>query len=210
MTMLETFGLTEYPTMAAPWRSANEGEAWVWGDYFATFQTRPPTMSEMVSTIAGKPRRPQAMTYLYAITVFYRRDRNPSACPVMSVGIEQADYDGAAKIALSAGMPVSPEMPRSGKGPMFVGMFTADGHENYGEYVGPMDPDAIRKRLLQVIAVRLKLSGNPTLIGTIDDVFGHPMTGVPARQAKKGCLGVLLLGFCVGGGAAICSARLLI
>ena len=147
--------------------------------------------------MAGESRQPSSMIYLYAMTVFYRRDRNPSARPVISVGLEQVDYD----VAASMGLPMVPGTPRSGKGPVFLGMFTAQGHLNLGKYDGSPDRAAIRDRFLHIVTHKLMLSESPTLIGTIADAYGHPMTGVPPRNKSLGCVSavaivLLIFGVC--------------
>jgi hypothetical protein len=180
--MLEAIEYKKSATMAAPWSSKGKGETWALGDFFATFQTRPATLMEDLAMMAGVPPEPSPMTYLYAMTVFYRRDRNPSARPVISLGLEQADYD----VAASMGLPMVPGTPNSGKGPVVLGMFTAQGHVNFGEYDGSLDRSAIRDRFLHIVTQKLMLSGSPTLIGTIADAYGHPMLLAEARPRPVG------------------------
>ena len=62
-------------------------------------------------------------------------------------GLEQADYD----VAASMGLPIAPGTPNSGKGPVVLGMFTAQGHVSFGEYYGSPDRSAIRDRFLHIV-----------------------------------------------------------
>jgi hypothetical protein len=40
--MLEPLEIAKLPSMPYPWLSVDPGETWLWGDFFLTFQKRPP------------------------------------------------------------------------------------------------------------------------------------------------------------------------
>jgi len=69
--------LTKWPTLPDPWSSVDAGETWVWGDFFLTFQKKPKTVLDLIMEMQGKKAEYRGMTYHYAMSVFYRIDRNP-------------------------------------------------------------------------------------------------------------------------------------
>lgn len=170
--------------MPIPMQSCDPGEAWVWGNFFATLQKNPKVMSQHMQAMAGMPVTESfPMTYPYAMTVFYDKAKNPhgpSSRPVLCVGLEQMDYD--ALNALPGGDTVLLGGKQSGKGPLVVGVFHGGGRANLGEFDGVVSADSARERFFAVIRSQLGLSGEPVRIGTIKDVFGHPNTGWPAQS----------------------------
>jgi len=174
----ELIALTEWPSMPVPIQSKDPGEAWVWGDFFATLQKDPPLMCQHMQAILGKPvMKTPPMSYLYAMTVFYDKSKNPhgpSSRPVLCVGLEQADFDAMAKL------PGGKEAilgDQRGKGPLVVGVFSASGRLNLGAYDGLVTAESARSHFFTVIRSLLALSGEPVQIGTINDIYGHPNTG---------------------------------
>ena len=68
--------LTKWPTLPAPWSSVDSGETWIWGDFFLTFQKKPKNVLDLTMEMQGKKAEYRGMTYHYAMSVFYRIDRN--------------------------------------------------------------------------------------------------------------------------------------
>ncbi|NLV45894.1 MAG: hypothetical protein GXY07_15500 [Candidatus Hydrogenedentes bacterium] len=175
--------LKDWPTLPAPWSSIDPGETWVWGDFFLTFQKRPKTISDLAIEMAGERSRfKDLMIYHYAISVFYRYDRNPhgpSKRPIMVITLEQSDKNSFDKMAgiRNLQQPLSEE----NMGPIFFGMFFNDKHHNFGEYVGLLSPQTVKQKFFDTISVYLRLTGQPKFIGTLQQAFGHPETGLSPR-----------------------------
>lgn len=184
--------------MPAPLSSTSPGEAWVWGDYVLVLQTHPKTVLDIMNEMTGKPAEEERdLDYPFAVTVYYRKDRNPhgpSSQPILVVGLERMDY---AKVAAKMGMAGS--IP-SGLGPPVLGIFTASSHLNMGGYEGALEIDAVRQRLFAVIADHFHPVGEAVRIGPISAIHGHPDTGWPAQKKKGGCMSavvaLLLLATC--------------
>lgn len=196
----ELIELTKWPTMPAPMQSSDAGEAWVWGDFFATLQKNPMLMSQGIQAMLGKQvTKSPPMAYPYAMTVFYNKAKNPhgpSSRPVLCVGIEQADY-GALAALLGSEAANLPQIAQGTKGPLMIGIFSGEGRLNLGEFDGFVTADTARECFFNVIRSQLGLTGDPVRIGTIKDVYGHPDTGWPADSGlagaskKSGCTAVL-------------------
>ena len=180
----DLISLTEFPTMPALFSSDSPGEAWVWGDFFATLQTRPKLIIEAVNQVTGqKPSRLPPLEYPFAMSVFYRKDKNPhgpSSRPVLVATLER--------------MTLSPPTP------IVRGCFKAGIRMNQGTFEEELTQDNARRALLAAVRQSLGLSGEPVKIGTIADVYGHPNTVWPAQKkaAPGGCLTVLaVVGACL-------------
>lgn len=188
--------LTKYPTMPAPWSSADSGETWVWGDFFLTCQKKPKTVFDVTMEMQGKKDRYQGITYHYAISVFYHRNKNPcgpSGRPVMVIALEQANIGAMAGI-------LGVETDSNGMGPMMVGLFTAEARTNLGKYDGETSTQTVKQHFFGILGRQLVLAGQPKLIGNLEQAYGHPETGMPPKAQKKGCalpavcLGIICLG----------------
>ena len=179
----------KFPTMPAPMQSSDAGEAWVWGDFFATLQKNPMLMGQVIQAMLGKQvTRTPAMTYLYAMTVFYNKAKNPhgpSSRPVLCVGVEQADYGALAALLGDEGANL-PQVKQGAKGPLMVGVFSGAGRLNLGEFDGFVTADTARECFFNIIRSQLGLTGDPIRIGAIKDVYGHPNTGWSAESASLG------------------------
>ena len=201
--------LTEVPTGPMPWVTSEPGDAYVWGDYVMLYQVRPPTIADGVATIAAFVRkdvkglgqfRSSPMTYLYSLTVLYRRQVYPSARPVRLFGLEQLDRT---KVPPEHRALVSDNMP-----PM-IGEFRKGSHLNYGAYAGKPTYEAVRKALLECARASLDLTGEPERIGTVADAKGHPKTGIAKESAanattpKAGCLACISV--LLGAGVLACN-----
>ena len=192
--------ISKWPSMPAPWSSSDSGEAWVWGDFVAIFQTKPISMGEQLLKIVGrKDISPRPIQYPFAMTMFYRQDRNPhgpSIRPILVATLERMDYsalglgiEGAALLGLGI----------RGIGPVVKGLFDAEGRYNLGQFEGELTPDSARKYFLNLVRSHLPLVGEPVKIGVMIDVFGHPNTGWPPNKKSKssGCISMLAILFVV-------------
>ena len=179
----ELINLTAFPSMAAPWSSQDEGETWVWGNFFCTMQKKPQSISDGIMAMTGqRTSMPGGIIYHYAVTVFYNKDKNPhgpSSRPVLSLGIEQLMMDG-----IDSGMP------------LVVGLFKSGVRLNLGNYNGNLTAEDVLDKFFSIIKSELKLNTEPQKIGTMKDAWGHPLTGwenhstnhqliKPLKSAKK-------------------------
>jgi hypothetical protein len=177
--------------------SSNPGEAWIWGDYVLTLQTQPKTVADAMHQITGtRQTAPSPIGYPFAVTVYYRKDKNPhgpSSRPICVVGLEKMNHAAAAAMLRSQGVNIT-ELGMTGDSPPVLGMFTAASRFNLGSYDGPTDVDSVRDQLFAIIGERLQAYGEPVKIGPISAIHGHPNTGWPALAPKKGgCAGLLLV-----------------
>lgn len=184
---MDLIALEKWPSMPSPWSSDTPGETWVWGDFFLILQSNPKLVAALMAEMQGRSLPPQTLSYPYALTVFYRRDRNPhgpSSRPVATMTLEKADLSalGGPKV-----------------GPIMVGLFLPVQRLNFGEYSGSQSMDAVRLHFFELLKNQIPVTGQPRRIGTMADAYGHPDTGLPARKEKSGCLGALLI---VGGALA--------
>ena len=191
--------LTKWPTLPAPWPSVDGGETWIWGDFFLTFQKKPKTVLDLTMEMQGKKAEYRGMTYHYAMSVFYRIDRNPhgpSHRPIMTVALEQADMDMLAKMLGSeAGEFLQAE--GGGKmGPLMIGLFSGETRLNLGEYEADASPKAVKRMFFEILGGQLGVSGQPKMIGDLAQAHGHSETGLPAKKKSSGCTPVILL--CIG------------
>ena len=190
--------VSKFPTMPMMWMSEDAGETWVWGEIFATFQKRPPPTIEGLQRLKEGRADRIGMRYHYCLTVFYRRDRSPhgpSSRPILVVAIEQTDYAAAYKYH---GTNYPSEFQTEGNGPLILGLFAGDGRWNLGEYEGQLETEAVRRRFFEIVRDRLPVNGYPERIGSIQDAYGNPRTGVPRRDRhetakKSGCATALVI-----------------
>ena len=186
--------LTTFASMPAPWSSEDEGETWVWGDFFGTIQKKPISIAKAARAMgmtSAESSLPMGITYHYAMTIFYNKNRNPhgpSNRPVLSIGIEESQMEGK-----SLGMPI------------MVGLFKGSSRSNLGNYNRTLNLDDVRKEFFGIMKSELKLRGKPVKIGTIKDAQGHPQTGwevmggdsndlVKPITKSSGCAGMVILG----------------
>lgn len=176
----DLISLTEFPSMPAPWSSQDDGETWVWGDYFATIQKEPVSIAQCAQVIAGNNAPMMAgMEYPYAMTAFYHKAKNPhgpSLSPIIVIALEKANYQMlAAKIGID--LASLAEVTGSAEGSLMLGMFKGSSRQNLGSYKGAVTVDSVREEFFRVMSKELGLSGSPEKIGTIEDAYGHPKTG---------------------------------
>lgn len=191
--------LTKWPTLPAPWSSVDAGETWVWGDFFLTFQKNPKTVLDLTKEMQGKKAEYRGMTYHYAMSVFYRIDRNPhgsSHRPIMTLALEQADMGMLAKMLGSEAGELLEAEGGSKMGPLMIGLFIGETRLNLGEYESDTSPQSVKRRFFEILGRQLEASGQPKMIGDLAQAHGNPETGLPAKKKKSGCLSVIL--FCIG------------
>lgn len=194
--------LTKWPTLPAPWSSIDAGETWVWGDFFLTFQKKPKTILDLTMEMQGKKAEFLGMTYHYAMSVFYRIDRNPhgpSQLPIMTVALEQADMGKLAKMLGSEAGEILQSEGGSRMGPLMIGLFAGEIRFNLGIYEGDTSPQSVKQRFFEILGRQLGVSGQPKMIGDIAQAHGHQETGLPAKKKTSGCLPVILLCIGIGG-----------
>jgi hypothetical protein len=205
--------ITNYPTMPSPFTVSDEGEAWTWGDFVLVLQSNPITLSEGLSKLAnelgrtklGKAFEKPPIEYPFAMSVYYRMDKNPhgpSRRPVMVVTLEKADYQKIlAKMREMGADTSSINIPSDS--PLMLGLFDATKRKNLGNYLGDDSREAVSETFFQIIGSELALNGEPNRIGVIKDIYGHPDTGWPIEKSstssattenKKGCLSVVAIG----------------
>lgn len=198
-TVFALLELTKWPTLPAPWSSVDDGETWVWGDYFLTFQKKPKTVLDLAMEMQQKRAEHRGITYHYAMSVFYRIDRNPhgpSHRPIMTVALEQADMGMLADMLGNlAGEHIQAEVG-SKMGPLMICLFVGEARLNLGEYEGDTNPQVVKRRFFEILGRQLGVSGQPKMIGDLAQAHGHPDTGLPAKKKNSGCAPMILL--CIG------------
>lgn len=194
--------MTKWPTLPAPWSSVDAGETWIWGDFFLTFQKKPKTVLDLTMEMQGKKAEYRGMTYHYAMSVFYRIDRNPhgpSHRPIMTIALEQADMGMLAKMLGSEAGELLQAEGGSKMGPLMIGLFTGETRLNLGDYEGDTSSQAVKRRFFEILGRQLGVSGQPKMIGDLAKAHGHPETGLPAKKKNSGCAPVILLCIGIGG-----------
>lgn len=194
----ELISLEQWPSMAAPWSSEDEGEGWQWEEFLISIQKKPITIGEVFAKIYGT-QASIPMTYHYAAIVYYHPNSNPhgkSIRPILSAGIEQPD---PAKLmaALAAEGMLKEDLEVPNEMPIMVGIFNNEAHLNLGSYKGKLDLNGCRSRLFDVIKDDLELEGYPNKIGNISAVkqIVSPSNNGASQNANSnsGCLGFLIL-----------------
>lgn len=184
--IFELINLTDWPSMPVPLHSKDSGEAWVWDDFFAVLQKEPIVISQAMQAMTGTTVTQSPIDYPYAMTVFYKIDKNlhgPSNRPVLCVALEQPNLAGIS--AMPSGVSkVIQDLGGGSSMSMMIGVFTGASRMNLGVYRGPITVEAARDHLFEIVRQHLNLQGDPVRIGTIDTVYGHPDTGWPARESK--------------------------
>ncbi len=194
--------LTKWPTLPAPWSSVDAGETWVWEDFFLTFQKKPKDILDLTMEIQRKKAEYRGMTYHYAMSVFYRIDRNPhgsSHLPIMTIALEQADMGMLAKMLGSEDSELLQAESGNKMGPLMIGLFTGETRLNLGDYEGDTNPQEVKQRFFEILGQQLGVSGQPKMIGDLAQAHGHPETGLPAKKKNSGCAPVVLLCIGIGG-----------
>lgn len=182
----------KWPTIPAPYDSIDAGESWVYGDYLLLLQRYPKTMAEKMAEIIGKPPTiPPSVKYPYAMSVFYRKDRNPygrSCRPILVATIEIIVNVETLKVFFELlGCPTPNLEPLVRHSQLMKCVFTANEHINFGPYRNLIDVDSVREELFNLINDMMTIDEEPVKIGSIADIYGHPMTGWPKRETEGYC-----------------------
>ena len=200
--------LTQFPTIPAPLHSSDAGESWVWGDFVLVLQKNSITLAEVFNAMSPqKTFQPSPVEYPYAMSVFYKPNKNPngqSKCPVMVATLEKMDYAKVRERMLQMGMlKKTPVSGGDSNSPMVFGVFNSHSHKNLGKFEGELTLESVRNDFFQIIGRELALDGEPKRIGVIKDIYGHPDTGWPSEKEEtssatakntKGCLSVVAIG----------------
>jgi hypothetical protein len=200
--------LTKFPTIPAPLQSSDAGESWVWGNFVLILQKNPITLAEVFNAMSPqKTFQPPPVQYPYAMSVFYRPDKNPhgqSKCPVMVSTLERMDYAKVRERMLQMGMlKKTPVSGSDSNSPTVFGVFNSNSRKNLGNFEGELTLESVRNDFFQIIGRELALDGEPKRIGVIKDIYGHPDTGWPSEKEAtssatnkntKGCLSVIAIG----------------
>jgi hypothetical protein len=205
--------ITNYPTMPSPFTASDEGEAWAWGDFVLVLQINPITLSEGLIKISnelgrtklGKAFEKPPIEYPFAMSVYYRMDKNPhgpSRRPVMVLTLEKMHYQKVLEKMREMGADTS-SINIPSDSPLMLGLFDATKRKNLGNYLGDDCREAVSVTFFKIIGSELALDGEPKRIGVIKDIYGHPDTGWPIEKSStrsantkntKGCLSVIAIG----------------
>ena len=181
-TALPLIDLERFPSLPAPWSTAGRGETWIWGDFFLTFHTKPKLLAEVLAEEQRREIGPQSIAYYYAMSVFYRADKNPHGArndPIAVIALEKLQL-GAAKAILEED--IASELSVESQMPLMLGLFTGGTRYNLGSYSGDPVPRAMKNIFFETLGERLGLTGKPHLIGDFSVAHGHPETGLPHKR----------------------------
>jgi len=147
----------KFPTMPLPWTGDDDGELWVWHDYFMTLQHSPKTILDLASSeeFGDEIDKPN---YLYALTVFYRdaATQQTHTDPILIFCLEQDS------LALS--------------------VFTSRLKANHGTLTHELTLDNVRSTLLSLMAQYINREDQPTRIGIIADAFTSSEIGIKMER----------------------------
>lgn len=165
------------PYVPAPLNSSDEGEAWVWGDYFAVLQTNPQAVFDLVSSKNNRCSNDSfSLKYHFALSVYYQISKSPfgmTTRPLLIAALVSVDEESGTVLRL-----IRPSL-----------------NLNLGVFQGNLNKERARECLFKAISHALSLEGQPVKIGAINDIHGHPNTGWPVKKIKKraGCMSAILL-----------------
>lgn len=180
--------LTKWPNLPAPWSNVDAGETWVWGDFFLTFQKKPKTVLDLTIEMQGKKADYRSMTYYYAMSVFYRIDRNPhgpSHRSIMTIALEQAEMGMLARMLGSEAGEFSQAAGGSKMGPLMIGLLTCGMRLNLGGYEGDTSSHSVKRRFFEVLGRQLGVSGQPKMIGDMTQAHGASGNGTVGQEEEK-------------------------
>lgn len=157
--LFEAIILEKLTSLPMPWSSEDEGETWVCRNFFMTFQKNPRRVQDGFTNWKGK-EVPRRMTCLYAMTVFYRLDKNPhgpSTHPILVVALETSPF---------MALPI-------------LGLFSGTSWSSRGNYADPLTAEVVKLHFFSIVEKQLGLTRRPQKIGKMNDAFGHPKTVLP-------------------------------
>jgi len=194
-TELPLLELGKLPSMAAAFTSIDDGEGWQWGRFYLTFETQPTQIGVILAKALHGRTTSGTVTYHYVVNVFYKPEESPhgpSIRPVASIGIEQLYVDGMNELVKSL-------YAESGLNstPVMVGLFKNGLHLNYGDYTGPLNPDAARSHLFDVLKQQMNLEGTPSRIGTMKTIRHRLGTSSDRGSSNLPRLSLALIGLAI-------------
>lgn len=127
------------------------------------------------------------MIYHYAMSVFYRIDKNPhgpSHRPIMTIALEQTDMSMLIKMfGNDAGDLLQAELGNTM--PLMIGLFTGETRLNLGSYEGDTSAQTVKWKFFEILGQQLGVSGQPRMIGDLKQAHGHLETGLPAKNPQQ-------------------------
>jgi len=161
----ELIALSTMPTIPMAYSSKATRGAGLWmyysDDYYSVIDEQPISMEQSMKLVAtGKLDRNYDMQYLFAASLFYRPSRNPhgpSKRPIFVAALEHSpfscEYEKPGCLGGILGMKRKPKT-------VFLGLFTASGHENFGERPNRFTVDNARAVLLETVSARVGLNAS--------------------------------------------------
>ncbi|MBR7070502.1 MAG: hypothetical protein IKI30_08715 [Oxalobacter sp.] len=168
---MDVFG---QPAMPAVWATIDEGETWVWDDYFLVLQEYPETVAVHSAREAGEPVPRQSMLFPNVLSVFYRYDKSlygPSGKPVCLFMLEVPDVDSRDKYmgAKSADAFLS-SLGKDGLRPDYRQVW-ADGRDDSRIYEGSFEQNSVRSFFFKEFKTIFKAKGVPRFQGALKDAL---------------------------------------
>ncbi len=172
--VLETVDVFEQPAMPAVWATIDEGETWVWGDYFLVLQENLETVAVHAAKQAGRLPPKQTVLFPHVLSVFHRFDKNlygPSGKPVCLFMIEQADVDSRDKYmgAKSADAFLS-SLEKDGLKPGYRRVWS-DGKDESLRFDGSSEKNSVRSFFFKEFKAVFKVNGVPHFQGALKDAL---------------------------------------
>lgn len=162
----------QWHTLPTLYANNNGGESYEWGEFLITFQEKPVSQIKFHGMLVGEQidHYSQLMEYYYSMLVFYKTDKfDPiRARPILVLSLEYVDYSGA-----ESDDPEISEIINLGKKTIFIGMFDAECHSNFGRYEGSLDPESVKKKFFSILGKELNLNSEPVRIGTDPFIYLH-------------------------------------
>ncbi len=170
----ESVAVFDRSDMPAVWATIDEGETWVWGDYFLVLQEYPETVAVHAAKEAGEVPPKQPMLFPYVLSVFYRYDKSlysPSGKPVCLFMIECPDIDSRDKYmgAKSADAFLS-SLGKDGQKPDYRQVWS-DGKDDARLYEGSFEQNSVRSFFFKEFKTLFKVKGVPRFQGALKDAL---------------------------------------
>ncbi len=173
----ESMNVFEQPSMPAVWATIDEGETWVWGDYFLVLQENPETIAVHAAKEAGKIPPRQAMLFPHVLSVFYRYDKNlygPSGKPLCLFMLESPDIDSRDKyMGTQSADAFLQSLGKDGLKPDYRQVW-ADGRDDSRIFEGSFEKNSVRSFFFKEFKRIFKVNGVPRFQGALKDaLFGQ-------------------------------------
>ncbi len=178
MPAREPIDLLTNLSMPAPWSGDLPGETWISGDYYAIVAHNCVWNLSAAEAMASKPMTPQGFHFPHCLHVFSKPLH--SLRPVLCVAVARVNYRNH---PLMGDMGAGPR--GDGWGAEILEVYTSSGRANMGEFPANFSREAARLELFTVWKTECNLANEPRFLGSIDDAWGHPETGLKSREASK-------------------------